>query len=208
MIVGGVVIGIYLRHHSQSATDETEPSENEEGYLNSGELMPPGAPIEGSGGSRGGGSGGSTPLPPTGQEGVKEWLEGEKELKPGAELPEVPEAQAPPEAVTPTFHKNDPISTPPGPAISPNMPAPAPSPVIAPAKPISISQQEKEKARREIDRLQNEISGLQNHISQLTAVIQAHPKAQQRGQWEAERNQDRANIDHKRDEITYWQAKL
>lgn len=81
---------------------------------------------------------------------------------------------------------------------------------VAPAKPVAgpPSNAEHDRAVREINRLQGEIDGLQNHINQLTNAIQAHPKAQQRGQWENERNSDRANIDHKRNEITYWRARL
>lgn len=70
----------------------------------------------------------------------------------------------------------------------------------------------------DMNRLQGEIGGLQNHISQLTNVLQEHPRAVQRGQWESERNSDRtniegkrqrisedqANIDHKRSEVEFW----
>lgn len=80
---------------------------------------------------------------------------------------------------------------------------------VAPARPVASPPDsgEKQKARNEISRLQNEIDGLQHHIQQLTDTIQAHPKAQQRGQWENERNADRSNIDHKRNEVIYWQAR-
>ena len=72
--------------------------------------------------------------------------------------------------------------------------------------------------QNDIGRLQGEIDGLQNHIAQLTAVIQEHPNADKRQQWENERNgdrtniegkrqriaQDQANIDHKRGEVEFW----
>lgn len=71
---------------------------------------------------------------------------------------------------------------------------------------IERLQGEKNNIINEINRLQGEISGLQNHISQLTAVLQEHPKATQRPQWEAERNQDRANIENKQNNINQLRA--
>jgi outer membrane murein-binding lipoprotein Lpp len=102
-------------------------------------------------------------------------------------------------------------------AEQPHNPAPiVGQPIAAPHTPpvsenIAVagptSPQEKQKARNEVNRLQSEIDGLQNHIAQLTQAIQAHPKAQQRGQWDNERNADRTNIDGKRNEITWWNAR-
>jgi hypothetical protein len=91
----------------------------------------------------------------------------------------------------------------------PAKPPVAPPVAIAPSKPVAPppNQAEKQKARTEIARLQGEIDGLQNHIAQLTSAIQQHPNAKQRNQWENERNADRSNIDHKRNEVTWWSAR-
>lgn len=196
MLVGGVAIGLYLRmHHSKEAAG-TEISP--EGYLNSGNLMPPGAPIEGGGG---GASGGGATERAIGAESEKP--PEEHAVAPTAEEVELPESKPPLEPVVesgggqPSKGGAQPVrgETIGGAGISEN------KPVAPPA-----NKQEREKIHNEITRLQGEIDGLQNHITQLTAVIQAHPNAKQRGQWEAERNQDRANIEHKRSEMYYWSA--
>lgn len=71
---------------------------------------------------------------------------------------------------------------------------------------IERLQGEKNNIINEINRLQGEIGGLQNHIQQLTNVLQEHPRATQRPQWEAERNQDRANIENKQNNINQLRA--
>lgn len=71
---------------------------------------------------------------------------------------------------------------------------------------IERLQGEKNNIINEINRLQGEIGGLQNHISQLTNVLQKYPRATQRPQWEAERNQDRANIENKQNNINQLRA--
>lgn len=55
--------------------------------------------------------------------------------------------------------------------------------------------------RAERDRLQNEIDQLQNQITNLTNLLQSHPNAKLRPQWEAERNQARGAIDFKRNRV-------
>lgn len=217
LLVGGVGVGLYLRKHES----EPEPTENsEEGYVNSGSLMPPGAPIglEGSYGGSGGG-GGVVGIP------VNKPPETIEELpKTEPEPVELPESNPPPEPVIGEPHKEPkpprggrpPVHAPPipapgsgGEAVGPGHPAPGPPPPgVGPGHPVEEHSPEKEKALAEISRLNAEIGGLQNHIAQLTSVIQQYPNAQKRGQWEAERNQDRANIEHKREEIQNWQRKL
>ena len=217
VVVGGVGIGLYVRHTHKS---EPEPEPESEPQTIGGNPVSPAAPIEAAGGG----------IPPVGQQHPSESEKPEmvplpEELLPAGGL-ELPESKPPPETVVQEPNKtpvqstpivapvpqpvhNTPISAPGTPGIGQNHPATSPI-GIGPAVPVAgaSNQAEKEKARNEIARLQNEINGLQNHINQLTQVIQAHPKAKQRGQWESERNQDRTNIEGKRNLVVWWQGKL
>lgn len=238
MLAGGVGVGLYLR--SSTSTKKAE-QDVEEGYLNSGNLMPPAAPIE-AGGGGGAGAGGERAV-------------GSSELLPAAKTPleeatppseqevELPESNPPPEEITATGIqapaptrprepvRNEPIGpggnrepirgeTIGGGKIGEGHPVGGGG-KIGEGHPVSNPEQEKKeriqreqaertaaeklaKKQAEINRLQNEINGLQNHIAQLTAVIQEHPRAVQRGQWESERNADRANIDNKRAQVEFW----
>jgi hypothetical protein len=194
MLVGGVGLGLYLRHKNSASEPEEETSE--EGPKNSGSLVPPAAPIESGGGV--GVSEGTIPLYPK----VEPIVPNPSVAKPEAEEPELPESKPPPEAVTPGPNHpaepvhNSPITTP------ANKPAIGENKAVAPP----ADTQEREKARNEINRLQDEINGLQNHISQLTSALQEHPNAKQHGQWESERNSDRSNIENKRSQVTWWSA--
>lgn len=205
--VGGVGIGLYLRSKNSS---ESEPEVTPEtGPPNSGELVPPAAPI----GSAGGGGGGLYGVGP--QEKKPEVA---PETAPHDEV-ELPESAPPPEAVVQEPHRTEPVNPAPvvgepivapgTPGIGSGRPLPPPTPPVSENVPVAgpTNSQEKEKARNEVNRLQAEIDGLQNHISQLTQAIQSHPHAQQRGQWENERNADRANIDGKRNQVTWWNAR-
>jgi len=222
MLAGGLLIGLYLRSHSSKGeAEEEEPVE--EGYLNSGNLMPPSEPISGGGGGMYGISPEKSAPPPAESEKPPE------EVQEEPEAPELPESVPPPEVVVPHPNpapvENEPIKLP---GHGPGQPAPTPGETITPGGP-KPPHKKKEKvgpgevvpignncpagtvaninqARNEINRLQGEIDGLQNHINQLTNVLQQYPKAKQRGQWEAERNQDRANIDNKRNAINQQQT--
>lgn len=199
LLVGGLGLGLYLRHHSAGASASgPEPA----GYLNTGQLAPPAAPIEnaGSGVSSVGGIYSSPPRP----------VPGEAIPLPERENPEtveLPESVPPPEVVVPA---PEPTNLPPIARIPPPPEEGSGKDKIKifPAKEVKQNQTcpagtqaNINNARSEINRLQAEIDGKQNHINQLTDAIQAHPKAAQKGQWERERNEDRSNIDHKRDEV-------
>jgi hypothetical protein len=193
MLVGGVGLGLYLRQRNiePGATGE----DGEEGYLNSGNLMPPAAPIglEGSyGGSGGGvgGGGGGVPISVKPPEMIREEI---KELEEGYKLPsfepvELPESSPPPERTVEEPHHNQPVSGP----VKINDPIPAPGGGgkigISPAQPVKNPEQEKkeriqkeqaersaqeklEKKRNEINRLQGEINNLQNDINRLVGEI-------------------------------------
>lgn len=218
LLVGGVGVGLYLRKHT-SESEPVEEEEESEGYLNSGNLMPPAAPIPmESSGSSGGASYVPLPYKPTAP------IEQIPTTTEPSESPEVPEQQAPPEQVIGEPHK--PVKPRPPIPVVENTPIGGKGgkhPVtVGERKPVPISTSEHERAHREMERLNNEINGLQadinrlvneinglqNHIAQLTSVLQAHPHAAQRPQWEAERNQDRANIENKRNRINQDQANI
>lgn len=116
---------------------------------------------------------------------------------PGANKPPTSQKPDPPKQAAPVTKPNKPGN--------PNKPVT----VVSPAAPVApaTNSAEKAKARAEVNRLQGEINGLQGHIGQLTDAIQSHPNAKQRGQWENERNADRNNIEGKRNEVTWWNAR-
>lgn len=78
-------------------------------------------------------------------------------------------------------------------------------PAVAPA---IIPPTYNTQARNEITRLQSEVARLRGDAQNLTAMIQAHPSAKDRHDWEVRRNQDYAAVDHKVSEIQRWQNQL
>jgi hypothetical protein len=101
MLVGGVGIGLYLRHKKEPE-ESTEPSEPEESESNSGGVVPPAAPI-GSGGE------GVQPVRPNKQEN----FETMPEIIPADTLPEpeIPNTAAPEPPLQPTHNEPAPGST-------------------------------------------------------------------------------------------------
>lgn len=66
--------------------------------------------------------------------------------------------------------------------------------------------QQMTKNKNEMNRMQGEINSLQGTIAQLTSWIQAHPKAKDKGKWQAERAQAQANIEGKRAKVVALNA--